>query len=289
MKWFFPFSAFEIYPMLDQTTIQIGHRKYEVKLEEGISIALQLDFNGDQPRFFDSVNAHSVPVQSGDFIGSVQAGGSCNVDTITANYHCNGTHTECVGHISEDQVSISNIIDNSLIPVTLISMEASKIGDESYHVSTENNNCLLTKSCLTQVLENANIGFLKGLVIRTLPNETSKKSHNYSEKSFPFFTNEAMHHIRILGVRHLLVDTPSVDRTDDGGELGNHRIYWGVSPGISKIDSQTCSKRTITEMIYTPDLLPDGCYLMNLQLPAFVSDAAPSRPILYPVNKINDH
>ena len=125
--------------MLDQTTIQIGHRKYEVKLEEGISIAIQLDFQGDQPRFFESENAHSIPVQSGGFIGSVQAGGSCNVDTITANYHCNGTHTECVGHISEDQVSISNIIDNSLIPVTLISMDASKIGDESYHVSTENN------------------------------------------------------------------------------------------------------------------------------------------------------
>ena len=39
-------------------------------------------------------------------------------------------------------------------------------------------------------------------------------------------------------------------------------------------------------MIYVPDCISDGSYLLNLQIPAFLSDAAPSRPILYALNEI---
>ena len=43
---------------------------------------------------------------------------------------------------------------------------------------------------------------------------------------------------------------------------------------------------TITEMIYVDDKIKDGHYLLNLQIPSFVSDAAPSRPIIYKLNDI---
>ena len=34
-------------------------------------------------------------------------------------------------------------------------------------------------------------------------------------------------------------------------------------------------------MIFVEDSIEDGKYLLNLHVPAFVSDAAPNRPIIY--------
>ena len=39
---------------------------------------------------------------------------------------------------------------------------------------------------------------------------------------------------------------------------------------------------TITELCWIAPTIKDGWYLLDLQLPAFMSDAAPSRPLLYP-------
>jgi hypothetical protein len=35
-----------------------------------------------------------------------------------------------------------------------------------------------------------------------------------------------------------------------------------------------------------PDSAPDGLYLLDLHVPAFAADAAPSRPVLYPVQEV---
>ena len=40
------------------------------------------------------------------------------------------------------------------------------------------------------------------------------------------------------------------------------------------------SKNTITELVYIPNEIQDGFYFVNIQLPHFKCDAAPSRPIL---------
>jgi len=39
-------------------------------------------------------------------------------------------------------------------------------------------------------------------------------------------------------------------------------------------------------MIFASENIKDGSYLLNLQIPAFVSDAAPSRPIIYKINEL---
>jgi hypothetical protein len=44
--------------------------------------------------------------------------------------------------------------------------------------------------------------------------------------------------------------------------------------------------RTVTELIYAPDPIPDGHYLLNLQVAPLLADAAPSRPVLYPVRPL---
>ena len=81
-----------------------------------------------------------------------------------------------------------------------------------------------------------------------------------------------------VGVKHLLVDVPSVDREQDGGKLIFHHAYWGV-PDNQRFD------RTITELIYIDDMAEDGPYLLTIETAQFGNDATPSRPIIYPIHR----
>src|SRR5687767_4347730 len=54
------------------------------------------------------------PVVMGDWIGDVSKGGSVNFRTVTFNPHGNGTHTECVGHISKEFYTINKSLDRFL-------------------------------------------------------------------------------------------------------------------------------------------------------------------------------
>ena len=82
--------------------------------------------------------------------------------------------------------------------------------------------------------------------------------------------------LRESGVEHLLIDTPSVDKEEDGGELAAHHTFWNY-PQNTRINC------TITELIYAPDTIKDGQYVLNILVGAFDSDASPSRIILYPL------
>ncbi len=81
----------------------------------------------------------------------------------------------------------------------------------------------------------------------------------------------------------LVVDLPSLDRADDGGRLAAHRVFWGLPPGCDDAAAATRGRALVTELAYVPDSVPDGLYLLDLQVPAFGADAAPSRPVLYPL------
>ena len=80
-----------------------------------------------------------------------------------------------------------------------------------------------------------------------------------------------------------MVDTPSVDRLYDDGIFSSHNIFLGTE--AKKYNSNT-KNYTITEMIYVDEKIEDGKYLLNLQIPSFVSDAAPSRPLIFKLNDI---
>ena len=84
-------------------------------------------------------------------------------------------------------------------------------------------------------------------------------------------------------MQHLLVDIPSVDRLFDDGHLSAHNIFWQTK---EKQFNPKTKNKTVTEMIYVANYIEDGKYLLNLQIPPFVSDAAPSRPILYSINEL---
>ena len=119
----------------------------------------------------------------------------------------------------------------------------------------------------------------QALVIRTTPNPDKKKYYCYTKNKPPFFSNDALRFIKGIDIGHLVVDLPSIDRMEDNGILGNHRIFWGVGED-AKGGINAESIDTITELAFIEDNIPDGFYFINIQLPHFVCDAAPSRPIL---------
>ena len=66
-------------------------------------------------------------------------------------------------------------------------------------------------------------------------------------------------------------------------KLLSHHAFWGVSDKQAHDDSR--SDCTITELIYVRDEIEDGLYLLNLQFPSMPLDAAPSKPVLYKLEK----
>ena len=80
------------------------------------------------------------------------------------------------------------------------------------------------------------------------------------------------------GIKHLLIDQPSVDKERDGGKLLSHKAFWDYPQSIDK-------ERTITELIGVPDEIEDGLFLLNLSIANIENDASPSRPVIYkPIN-----
>jgi len=262
--------------------VKIKFKKYSIDFSEGIDISIPLFFNGEQPNTYGVDKASSKAYKDGQFIGDTRKGGPCNFETYSLTPHCNGTHTECIGHITIERVDILSSLNEEIIASTVISVLPKK-SNENYIPDLSSEDLVITKTDLEAQLKNANSEFLKALIIRTLPNFEKKKQRDYTNNAPAFLSIEAMQYIVGLGVEHLLVDTPSVDRLFDEGRLSSHNIFWETK---NKEFNLTTKHKTITEMIFVPEDVKDGTYLLNLQIPAFVSDAAPSRPILYRINDV---
>jgi arylformamidase len=113
-----------------------------------------------------------------------------------------------------------------------------------------------------RIIEKSLRAACEAVVIRTLPNTDEKKKANYSGHNPPYLTPAAMRFLRQRGVKHVLVDLPSVDREEDEGKLVSHREFWSNEKGELQLDS----KRTITELCYVPNDVEDGLYVLNLQV-----------------------
>lgn len=273
--------------MIGQFTI--GGRAVRVDFARGICIAIMLDFGGPQPSHFGASPARAEPMSAGDFIGDTRQGGACNVPVVTINPHCNGTHTESVGHIVNEAVPIHEALPGSPILATLVTIAPIRATDsgESYRPALANTDSLITATALGAALHEVTEAWLEALVIRTLPNTPDKKTRRHGADVIPpFLSIDAIDYLCSRGVQHLLMDIPSVDRMHDEGQLTVHHRFWQVPEGRHLVTNDTRRDRTITEMIYVPNEVPDGVYLLDLQVPAFCTDAAPSRPWLYPVEFI---
>lgn len=249
-------------------TLQIGKRMYEVDLTNPMDLAIPMDFSDRQPIVW------GVEKACAKTIGDTKRGESCNWQQYTMTPHSNGTHTESLGHITQELFPVNQALKSLLIPSVLISLEPQK-------------DLLITQKALEEKLKLIPNSFCEALIIRTLPNDTSKMSRNYELSPPPYFSKEAMELIVSLNVQHLLVDFPSIDRMHDEGKLQNHRLFWNLPMGVNHLTDQANRHKTVTELIYAPESVPDGLYALNLQIPSFATDAAPSRPLLFRLRSIS--
>lgn len=255
---------------MNKLQIELGTHHGSAELARGISLAIPLQFDGPQPNFFAAPPASAAPLQADGFTGDTHQGGSCNVGQYQLIPHCNGTHTECVGHIVDDAVAVTEQLHQSLLPATLVTIAP------RHNVIDA---ALIKMSLQHHPLRELHTAF----IIRTLPNSKEKLSHRYDQVPPAYLAEDAVMLLVEAGVEHLLVDLPSLDPMHDAGRLAAHRAFWGLPAGSRRKQDAKRPRSTVTEMIYVPDQIKDGYYLLDLQIPAFMSDAAPSRPIIYPL------
>jgi len=236
---------------------------YKADPDAGICIALPLQSGSSNPRAWHVEDPLFAPVVSGDFTGSVREGAPVNFFHVRFNPHGNGTHSESVGHISADPWPVHKAIGSGYSLARLLSLHPRQEGSDSY-ISREQ-------------LEGISLENCTALIIRTLPNLPSKKTRDYSGQNPVFIHPDGMQVIADAGIRHLLIDTPSVDKENDGGKLTAHKIFWNYPENPRKDAS-------ITEMVFIEDSCPDGLYLLQIQIPCFELDAAPSRPFIFPLS-----
>jgi kynurenine formamidase len=202
------------------------------------------------------------PVRLGEnWVGSVAEGGAVNFFDITFNPHAHGTHTECLGHVTKERHSVNKALRGSWFVAELISVNTENRQGDQVITAAE-----IEKKCRHNGAE--------ALIIRTVPNNPAKALENLSNTNWPFLEEAAAVFIRERGIKHLLIDQPSVDKEEDGGALAAHKAFWNIpqNPNLHT---------TITELIFVADEVPDGLYLLNLQVAPMENDAAPSRPVLY--------
>lgn len=244
-------------------SIRIDHKIFNVDLSKPLDLSIPMRAGNSNVNAFYIPPIKFEPFKDGNFIGDVNQGGSCNVVSITFNPHGNGTHTETVGHISVEKFPINECLRQFFFEAQLITIEP-----EVY-----DNDRIIKLNQLKKILNGRST---EALVIRTLPNSLEKLSAQYSGSNPPYMEKDAANYLRNLNVKHLLLDLPSIDREEDKGKLLAHHAFWNY-PIAPRTDC------TISELIYIPDFVKDGKYLLNLQIASFENDASPSKPVLYAI------
>ena len=244
-------------------TIQKKHRTIKVDLSNPIDISIPLHASKKNVNAWYLEEPKIEPVIMEDWVGSVAKGASVNFNSIWFNPHAHGTHTECVGHITENVYSINQQLKKFFFLAEVITIPPQRVDGDF----------VISKKQLQFAIGNKK---REAIVIRTIPNTKEKLSQQYSHTNPPYLLEEAAIYLKEKDIKHLLIDLPSVDKESDEGKLLAHNAFWNTS-GKIRLDA------TITEFIFVPNTVEDGMYMLNLQIAPFENDASPSKPILYKI------
>lgn len=245
-------------------TIQIGEKTFFFDPSKPIDISLPLKKGSENPNCYFADDVVFKVIRTDTFTGSVAEGGSCNYTEITITPHGNGTHTECYGHISADpDATVNHYLKKFFSFAKLITLSPEQRPDGDRIITLE--------AFLNQIGEDI---LPEAVIIRTEPNEDAKRLRRYSGTNPPYLEAKICEFMAAKEIKHLLVDLPSIDREEDGGCLAAHKAFWQYPNHIRK-------QCTITELIFVPDEVFDGYYLLNLQIPSLEADAVPSKPVIY--------
>ena len=247
-----------------KATIEYNSRKIQIDVSKPIDISIAID---SQKQAVNAWYIEDPKIFPQEFDGEkilVSEGAVVNFNNIYFNPHAHITHTECVGHITEKIHSINQNLKHYFFVAEVITVAPEFRGGDF----------VISQKQLQTALRNKK---RDAVVIRTLPNlRSDKKGMRYSNTNPPYLLEETAIYLRQKGIKHLLVDLPSVDKEKDGGELLAHNAFWNTA-GEIRMDA------TITEFIYVSNKVSDGEYLLNLMIAPFENDATPSKPILYEI------
>ncbi|WP_075341655.1 cyclase family protein [Tenacibaculum agarivorans] len=243
------------------TTIQYNSKKYKIDLSKPIDISIPIDVTKENVNAWYIDDPKIFPEKFDDQTIKVSEGAAVNFNSIHFNPHSHITHTECVGHITEEVYSINQSLQQFFFLAEVITVVPESYGDD----------LVISKKQLQFALGNKN---RDAIVIRTLPNLNEKKSRRYSNTNPTYLLEEGAVYLREKGIQHLLIDLPSVDKERDDGLLVSHNAFWNTA-GKLRLDA------TITEFIFVPNQVEDGTYFLNIMIAPFENDATPSKPILY--------
>jgi kynurenine formamidase len=249
-----------------KTIVSYTNENYQIDLSKPLDISIPITGTKENVNAWYVEHPEIKPHTDGEFAAAVEKGASTNFFDIRFNPHAHGTHTECVGHITKEHQSVNQNLRHFFFMAQVITIRPE--GKDGDAVITK----MQIKNAIGQSIPQA-------LIIRTLPNSAKKLKRQYSHTNPPYLLEEAAQFICELGIEHLLVDLPSVDREKDNGELLAHKAFWNFNGEIRM-------GATITEFIFVPDALSDGSYFLNLQVAAFENDASPSRPVLFKINEL---
>jgi arylformamidase len=272
-----------------QAELTLGGQKVRVALDRGVSLAIAVDFSAAGPRAFGAGAPTTMPYAVPGFTGSVATGASANCSTLTLTPHCQMTHTESVAHLTRESGDTWRVVPRGLLPAVVVSVshEPARETSESTDPQPWGTDSLITRRRLRAAWPMARPSLPAfepvAAIIRTLPNEASKRSRNYSDAVPPYLTREAVEWLVEKRIEHLVLDVPSVDRTHDEGHLVGHRLFFGLPPGSTARGDASRSRATVTELAFVPDEVADGPCFLALAVPAIGGDAVPSQPIVYPL------
>lgn len=248
-------------------TFPFNTKTYRADLSNPHDLSLPLKEGAANPTCYWADAVTFQTIRAGNFIGNVQEGGSVNYQKVSLTPHGNGTHTECYGHLSADGATLNQHLKTFHFVAEVISVTPAEVGGDF----------IINRNAVAEKIKNKNI---EALIIRTLPNTETKKTAQYSGTNPPYLHYEAAAFMAESGIEHLLLDLPSVDRESDGGKLLAHRAFW-------QFPEKTRNTSTITELIFADDTVPDGLYLLNLQITSLEMDASPSKPVLYKLTEVS--
>ena len=237
--------------------IQHNSKKHKIDLSKPLDISIPLRFTKN------NVVAWYQKTPTFKTIRSVAKKNSTNFNSINFSPHAHGTHTECVGHITKEFISINQSLKQFFFMAEVITVVPEKFEKDF----------VISKKQLQYAIGNKK---RQAIIIRTLPNIDEKLSKDYSNTNPPYLLEEALIYLREKNVQHLLFDMPSIDKEKNDGKLLAHKAFWNF-------DGEIRYNATITEFVFVPNHIEDGTYFLNMQIAPFENNATPSKPVLYQI------
>ena len=200
--------------------IEYNSRKITIDVSKPLDISIAIDasrrnvnawYLGEPEIFPENINGELVKVSEGAVI---------NFNNIHFNPHAHITHTECVGHIAEEVHSVNQNLKHYFFVSEVVTVAPESRGEDF----------VISEKQLKTALRNKK---RDAIIIRTLPNLKDKKTMQYSNTNPPYLLEEAAVYLREKGIKHLLIDLPSVDK-EKMTESYWHTMLFGIR--LTKFD-----------------------------------------------------